>query len=213
MGDKMLTKIPKIILISGSSKFIDVVAVVAWLLEKEEHAITMGMHLLPPWYFGAGPQISDHVAEHEGVAEGMDELHLQKIAISDALFVVDCAGYIGSSTRKEIAFAAAQGIPIRYLSTEVEYQSRIEGLLAAYQQAQEDNMTGWVERKMEDVSMRKKQKETQSESRPGFVPGQPLESKRHGLCAFVRWDGESKAVIMLRGGLEYTVDWDTLTVL
>ncbi len=40
-----------------------------------------------------------------------------------------------------------------------------------------------------------------------------LESKRYGLCAFVRWEGDTRAVIRLSGGIEHTVDWSTLKVL
>ncbi|KKK90129.1 hypothetical protein LCGC14_2726140, partial [marine sediment metagenome] len=41
---------PKVIVLCGSSRFCDLMAVCAWLLEKEEKAITMGLHLLPQWY-------------------------------------------------------------------------------------------------------------------------------------------------------------------
>jgi len=37
---------PKIITLCGSSRFVDVMAVVGWLLERDEGAITMGLHLL-----------------------------------------------------------------------------------------------------------------------------------------------------------------------
>lgn len=47
-----------------------------------------------------------------------DRLHKQKIARSDAVFVLDVGGYIGESTRSEIEFAKARGIPVRYLSQE-----------------------------------------------------------------------------------------------
>ena len=52
-------------------------AVCAWLIERDEGAITMGLHLLPQWY--CKNEIPDHLAEHEGVAEKMDELHMRKI--------------------------------------------------------------------------------------------------------------------------------------
>lgn len=40
----------KVITICGSSRFVDVMAVCAWLLERDERAITLGLHLLPRWY-------------------------------------------------------------------------------------------------------------------------------------------------------------------
>ena len=101
---------PKIIVISGSSKFVDIMAVTAWVLERDEHAITMGLHLLPSWYSKA----EGHLAEAEGVAAGFDALHLRKIELADEVFCVDFGDYIGDSTRKELAHATALGRPIRY---------------------------------------------------------------------------------------------------
>ena len=38
--------------------------------------------------------------------------------MSDEIFVLDVGGYIGDSTRSEIAFAKSIGVPVRYLSKE-----------------------------------------------------------------------------------------------
>lgn len=46
----------------------------------------------------------------------LDRLHLQKIDMSDEVFVIDPGGYIGDSTRAEIAYAEAAGKPVRRLS-------------------------------------------------------------------------------------------------
>jgi len=106
---------PKIITLCGSSRFIQEMAVCAWLLERDENAITMGMHLLPFWY----PNCPEHhLAEHEGVAEAMDVLHFEKINLSDEIFVVDVGGYIGSSTRNEINHALLGSKRIRFFSEE-----------------------------------------------------------------------------------------------
>ena len=108
----MTKKRPKIICLCGSSRFVDIMAVMAWKLERDEHAITMGLHFLPQWY---AKDIPDHLAEHEDCAKEMDELHLQKIDISDEIFVVNWKGYIGKSTRKEIEYADQHGKRIRYM--------------------------------------------------------------------------------------------------
>ncbi len=102
----------KIVVMSGSSRFCDVMAVCAWFIEREERAMTMGLHLLPTWY----PCQDDHQAEAEGVAEAMDALHLRKIDVCDELFVVNVGDYIGDSTRREIEYAQAHGKPIRWWS-------------------------------------------------------------------------------------------------
>ncbi|GAH14575.1 unnamed protein product [marine sediment metagenome] len=71
------------------------------------------MHLLPQWY---AKNIPDHLAEHEGVAEAMDELHLRKIDLADEIFVVNFKDYIGKSTRKEIHYTKKIGKKIRWFT-------------------------------------------------------------------------------------------------
>lgn len=109
---------PEIVCLCGSSRFVDHMAVIGWELEKERK-IVLGLHLLPAWY----GDIPDHIAEAEGVAEQMDELHLRKIDLADRVLVIDLGAnaidpepYIGESTRAEIAYATRTGKPIDYLS-------------------------------------------------------------------------------------------------
>lgn len=45
----------------------------------------------------------------------LSELHYKKIDISDAIYVVNVNGYIGSSTAKEIQYAKTLGKEIMYL--------------------------------------------------------------------------------------------------
>jgi len=103
---------PKVITLCGSSQFVGEMAVTAWLLERDENAIAMGLHLLPIWY--CRDKIPHHLAEHEGVAEQMDELHLRKIDLSDEVFVVNRKDYVGESTMKEIEYTKSKSIPIRW---------------------------------------------------------------------------------------------------
>ncbi len=107
---------PKVITLCGSSRFVGIMAVTAWLLEKYEGAITMGLHLLPSWY--SAEHIPDHLAEHEGVASAMDELHLRKIDISDEVFVIDFDSYIGESTSREMCYAIEKVKLHRFLQTD-----------------------------------------------------------------------------------------------
>lgn len=118
----------KVVTICGSSRFIDMVAVVGWLLEKEEKVITMGMHLLPTWYAG---EVTDHLAEHQGVAAAMDAIHLEKIAMSDEVFIVDVDGYVGDSTKNEIRVAAKMGKTIRLFSEDPIGKLAMEAIYAA----------------------------------------------------------------------------------
>jgi hypothetical protein len=117
----------KIITICGSSRFIQIMAVIGWLLEKREHAIVCSLHFLPWWY---ETNVPDHLAEHECVAEEMDNLHLRKIDISDEIFVVDFDCYVGDSTRNEIEYATKSGKTVRYLTCESELYNEICRMLA-----------------------------------------------------------------------------------
>ena len=55
-----------------------------------------------------GHQGDDEVWE-EGVKEMLDEMHLAKIDMADEIFVINLGGYIGASTKREIAYASAKG--------------------------------------------------------------------------------------------------------
>lgn len=122
---------PKIVVLCGSSRFVDVMAVCAWLLERDENAIALSLHLLPNWYAADLP--ADHLAEHEGVAARMDALHLAKIDLADEVFVVNCGGYIGSSTANEVQHAMTRSKPIRWYTYDpigAEVERRIHAALA-----------------------------------------------------------------------------------
>jgi len=51
----------------------------------------------------------------EGAKAMLDELHKRKIDLSDEVLVLNVGGYIGESTRSEIAYAVEHGKPVRYL--------------------------------------------------------------------------------------------------
>lgn len=110
-------KKPKIVVFCGSSKFVSIMSVAAWLVERDEQAIAMGLHLLPAWYKSpTGELPKHHLAEHEGVSDAMDSLHLRKIELADEVFVVNYDDYIGDSTRNEIAYATELGKPLRWFT-------------------------------------------------------------------------------------------------
>jgi hypothetical protein len=101
---------PEIICLCGSSRFIDLIAVLAWEFEKQGK-IVLSLHLLPQWY----TEQADHQAEHEGLASQMDALHLKKIELADTVFVVNKDGYIGESTAREIEYTQTLGKKLAYL--------------------------------------------------------------------------------------------------
>ena len=44
----------------------------------------------------------------------LDALHLSKIDVADRVLIVNPGGYLGESTRREIAYAEAAGKPITF---------------------------------------------------------------------------------------------------
>jgi len=57
--------------------------------------------------------------EATAVKQMLDRLHYQKIDLSDEIIVVSDDGYFGSSTRREIAYAQAQGKRVRYRQNDI----------------------------------------------------------------------------------------------
>ena len=47
--------------------------------------------------------------------EMLDDMHKRKIDMADEIFVINAGGYIGDSTRSEIAYAQQTGKGVRYL--------------------------------------------------------------------------------------------------
>jgi len=47
--------------------------------------------------------------------EMLDDMHKRKIDMADAIYVINVGGYIGQSTKAEIAYAKAHGKKVEYL--------------------------------------------------------------------------------------------------
>lgn len=93
--------LPQVITLCGSTRFKD------YFFEAARNLTLQGWIVLMPGVFGhAGDEIS------ETEKQKLDELHLEKIRLSNAIFVLNIGGYIGSSTQREIEFAQARDIPV-----------------------------------------------------------------------------------------------------
>lgn len=115
-ADKILASLPqdkapvRVVCFCGSSRFTSEMMTLSWLYAKEG-VIAIGWFVRPV----VDGEPTHHLAELDGVAELFDELHLRKIDMSDEVHVVNVGGYIGDSTRREIAYAEAHGKPVKYL--------------------------------------------------------------------------------------------------
>ena len=95
----------KIITICGSLKFKDEILKISEKLELAGNAV------IAPIY----PTNEDKDTYTEEEVETLDKMHKEKIKISDAIYVVNVNGYIGSSTKSEIEFAKKLNKEIIYL--------------------------------------------------------------------------------------------------
>lgn len=108
----------KVITLCGSTRFREA------FLQTQKKLTLEGNIVISVGLFGH----SGDTEVWEGMDEGtmtatkamLDDMHLRKIDMSDEIFVINVGGYIGESTRKEIAYAEACGKPVRYLESEME---------------------------------------------------------------------------------------------
>jgi len=99
----------EIITLCGSTRFMKE-------FKEVERALTFeGKIHLPPAIYGK----AENVEYSEGLAKNLFELHLDKIRISDGIFVIDVVGKLGESTKTEIAFAEKNNKFVKYYSKEI----------------------------------------------------------------------------------------------
>lgn len=105
---------PKIVVMCGSSKWPDLHM---QLMMKETLA---GHVVIPLGIFGHAdfpPGAREATADGDEttqIKQMLDCLHMAKIDLADEILVVNKEGYVGNSTRKEIAHAEARGIAVRF---------------------------------------------------------------------------------------------------
>ncbi len=103
----------KVITLCGSTRFEAEFAEVNQRLTMEGCVvISLGMFGLPEL-----PD-DDWTADSSDLESRLGAVHFQKIRMADEVYIVDPGGYVGESTRREIAYAESLGKPVRYLSHE-----------------------------------------------------------------------------------------------
>lgn len=102
---------PSIVTLIGSSKFMDYFTTMMWEIEKRG-IIALGLHWVIPVVdspmFGK-PLVEHHLAEHEGVADILDDLHRRKLELADEVLVLAIGGYMGDSTKSEFKYVNELG--------------------------------------------------------------------------------------------------------
>lgn len=98
----------KIITLCGSTRFKDE------FLEAQKRLTLEGNIVISVGLFGHS---GDNEVWKDDVKDMLDRQHLAKIDLADEIFVVNIGGYIGDSTRREIAYADYRGKSITYLES------------------------------------------------------------------------------------------------
>lgn len=98
----------KVITLCGSTRFKEE------FLEAQKNLTLEGNIVISVGMFGHS---GDYEVWTEGVKDMLDRQHLAKIDLADEIFVVNVGGYIGDSTRREIAYAEYKGKSITYLES------------------------------------------------------------------------------------------------
>lgn len=103
--DKMIQNY-KIVTLCGSTRFKE------QFMEVQKRLTLEGCIVISVGLFGHS---GDDDVWKPGVKEMLDDMHLRKIDLADEIFVINVDGYIGESTRREIAYAEKTGKTVKYL--------------------------------------------------------------------------------------------------
>lgn len=96
----------KVITLCGSTRFKE------QFLETQKRLTLEGNIILTVGLFGHS---GDEEVWKPGTKEMLDDMHLRKIDMADEIFVINVGGYIGESTKREIAYAESLGKKVNFL--------------------------------------------------------------------------------------------------
>ena len=95
----------KVITLCGSTRFKDD------FLNEQKRLTLEGNIVISVGLFGHS---GDDEVWTENTKEMLDDMHKRKIDMADEIFVINKGGYIGSSTKSEIEYAAKTGKKVNY---------------------------------------------------------------------------------------------------
>ena len=101
-----------IITLCGSTKFKKEFNAVNYVLTLKDYIVlSVGSFL----HSDNNLEIKQDIIEHK---KQLDKLHLDKIDLSDAVFIIDVNRYLGDSTKNEIKYAESKGKKFYWFSRE-----------------------------------------------------------------------------------------------
>ena len=103
---------PPVVCLCGSTRFYEQFQQANYdLTMRGEIVLSVGFYPHAKAQHGHGEGVGHASAEKAA----LDTLHKRKIDLADYVLVLNVGGYIGESTRSEIDYALARGVPVRYL--------------------------------------------------------------------------------------------------
>lgn len=96
----------KIVTLCGSTRFKE------QFIEAQKRLTLEGSIVISVGLFGHS---GDEEVWKPGTKEMLDDMHLRKIDMADEIYVINVGGYIGESTKREIAYAEKTRKTINYL--------------------------------------------------------------------------------------------------
>lgn len=98
---------PKVVVLCGSTRFKR-----EFIRANFEESLAGRIVLSVGWFSHADAEVYTPTEAEKAL---LDEVYLAKIAMADEVIVLNVGGYVGESTRREIAYARSLGKPIRWL--------------------------------------------------------------------------------------------------
>ena len=106
----------KVITLCGSTRFKDA------FMEAQKRLTLEGNIVISVGLFGhdGDTEVWEGMSEDmvTRTKEMLDDMHKRKIDMADEIYVINVGGYIGDSTRSEIAYARKMGKSVEYLETD-----------------------------------------------------------------------------------------------
>ena len=96
----------RIVTLCGSTRFKE------QFIETQKRLTLEGCIVISVGMFGHS---GDEEVWKPGTKEMLDDMHLSKIDMADEIYVINVGGYIGESTKREIAYAEKTRKKINYL--------------------------------------------------------------------------------------------------
>lgn len=101
---------PEVVCLCGSTRF-------SAQFRRANYAFTMGGRIVLT--IGCDTKSDTELKVSRAAKARLDDLHLRKIDLADRVYVLNVGGYIGESTRREIAYALSMGRKLEFLEPDV----------------------------------------------------------------------------------------------